>query len=278
MTLHQTNTPTPIYTTGSLVELLELEKIEQDVFRASAVYFDPYPLYGGQVAAQALRAAGLTVCGGRLPHSLHGYFLRPGDASRPIVYQVFRERDGRSFSARRVLALQGEKAIFSMSTSFHVVEDGPQAQVLAMPTVPLPDDSAPYRFPRLFSFEGRRVDQRFPHDELLTRFWARCTENLGGDPLLNACALTYLSDDSSGVAPLDTDSHRSWASLDHTVWFHQPVAVDEWMLVDLVPRRVGKGRGWYTGSLYLADGTLAASLAQETLYRPGSDPYFEHYR
>jgi len=266
------------YSPGSLRDLLALDSLTDDLFESRSVYFDPYPLYGGHVASQALLAAGKTILDGKNPHSIHCYFLRPGDAAAPIRYQVAKVRDGRSFSLRSVTAVQGDVEIFTMLASFHVSEDGPDIQVPTMPPVPLPSESSPYRFPRLFSFEGMEVKQQHIHDELLTRFWARASEHLSNDPLTHACAVTYLSDDSCGVAPLDSDSHRTWASLDHSLWFHRPVAADEWMLVDLVPQRVANGRAFYTGSIFSTDGTLVASLAQETLYRPGTDPYFAEYR
>ena len=265
-------------TARTLIDLLELEQIDGDQFRAGCVFSEQYPLFGGQVAAQALRAAGLTVDGERLPHSLHAYFLRQGDAAHPVVYQVVRERDGRSFSARRVVARQHGSAIFSMLASFHVGEGGPEAEAHDMPPTARPGDCAPYRMPRVFSFEGRRPEQDYPHHELLTRFWTRCTDDLRGDALLNACAVTYISDHSNGAAPLDTDTHRTIGSLDHALWFHRPVTANDWLLMDLVPHVVAKGRAWYTGSVYQADGTLVASLAQQAVYRAATGKYFPHER
>ncbi|GAB2964086.1 thioesterase family protein [Amycolatopsis acidiphila] len=250
-----------------LQELLELEVIERDLFRANAVFDDPYPLYGGQVAAQALLAAGATAPEGRLPHSLHGYYLRGGDASHPTVFRVDRDRDGRSYSARRVVAIQRGEVIFSMSTSFQVVEEGPDHQVEPMPAAGDPGALPSFLLPRLTSMEGRLPAQPAEGIEWPTRFWARCTLSLPDDPLLHAATLTYLSDISTGLAPLHDETHQSGATLDHAVWFHRPVRVDDWVLLDLVPHNVAGGRGWYTGSIHARGGVLGASLAQETLYR-----------
>ncbi|MFE2985784.1 acyl-CoA thioesterase [Streptomyces sp. NPDC059262] len=251
----------------TLLDILNLERVELDLFRGNFVCPDPLALYGGQVAAQALRAAGLTVEQDRLPHSLHGYFLRPGDASLPTVFQVFRDRDGRSFSARRVVALQRGKVIFNMSASFHAEEKGIDEQIPALPEVPAPDDCPVSRMPRLFSFESRQVEQPYGDTEWPTRFWARCTAPLGTDPLLNACALTYVSDISSGLAPFNSPTDHSGSSLDHAVWFHRDALLTDWVLIDMVPRSIAGGRGWYHGALFDRDGALVASLTQEALFR-----------
>lgn len=251
---------------GTFLEMIDLEEIDLNLYRANFVFPDPYSLYGGQVAAQALRAAGLSVKQDRLPHSMHGYFLRPGNSSKPTVFQVFRDRDGRSYSARRVVALQGGEVIFSMSASFHLSEDGPDDQAVQMPDVPEPADCPSFVMPRLFSYEGRSVPQPFDTDEMPTRFWARCDTRLD-DPFLNACALLYLSDISSGLARFDNEEHAASSSLDHAVWFHRPLEASEWTLMDMVPHSIAGGRGWYTGSIFSQSGVLAASLAQETLFR-----------
>ena len=155
-----------------LLGILDLEEVDTDLYRTTLVFTDHYALYGGQVAAQALRAAGLTVPQGRLPHSLHGYFLRPGDASRPTAFRVERDRDGRSYSARRVVALQQGKIIFSLSASFHAAEDEPQEQATTAPRVPAPEQCEPFEFPRLFSLEGLRADPPKPDEICPMRFWA----------------------------------------------------------------------------------------------------------
>jgi acyl-CoA thioesterase-2 len=254
-----------------VVELLDLEVVDRDILRANAVFEDPFPLYGGQVAAQALRAAGMTVPAGRSPHSLHGYYLRSGNAAQPTVFRVDRDRDGRSFSARRVVAIQDGEVIFTMSASFHRHEDGPDHQIEPRPDVDDPDRLMDYMLPRLTSMEGRLPAQTFPDAAWPTRFWARCTVPLGDDPHLHAAVLTYLSDISTGLSPFDGESHHSGASLDHAVWFHRPIRMDDWVLTDLVPRSIAGGRGWYTGTLHDRDGFLGASVTQEALFRAVRD-------
>ncbi len=256
----------PEDTASTLRDLLDLEAIEVNLYRANFVFDDHIPLYGGQVAAQALRAAAMTVGDDLFPHSLHGYFLRPGDASYPTVYRVFRDREGRSFSARRAVALQRGKIIFNMAASFQRREGGADLQHAVMPAVPAPDQCSAYRIPRLFSFEGRELAQPYGNTRLPTRFWAR-SELVTDDPVLNACALTYLSDISNGLSPFDSKEYSSASSLDHAVWFHRPVDVSQWMLNDMTPHSVAGGRGWYTGSLFTESGVQVASLAQEALFR-----------
>jgi acyl-CoA thioesterase-2 len=258
---------------SDLLRMLDLEELDRDLYRARHVFRDRYALYGGQVAAQALRAAGGTVEPDRLPHSLHGYFLRAGDSSRPTIFRVYRDRDGKSYSARRVVALQGGEVIFNMAASFHVSEDGPDSQVHDMPTdVEDPDTGTSYAIPRLFGMEGRRSGPPKDGEAYPTRFWARCTVPLGDDVMMHNCVLTYLSDISTGLFQLAGPEGGPGSSLDHAVWFHRPLRLDDWVLVDLVPHTVARGRGWYTGRVMARDGRLGASLAQETLFRPPRNP------
>ncbi len=253
---------------GTLLDVLDLEEVDRDLYRSTWLVGDRWPLYGGQVAAQALRAAGLTVEPDRTPHSLHGYFLRAGDAERPVVFQVHRDRDGRSFSARRVVALQGGEVVFSVAASFAVTEDGPDEQVGTMPEVSDPEGAASYGIPRLVGMEGRSSGPMPEGQVWPTRFWARSRTPLEDDPLLHACALTYLSDISTGLVPLITPAARPGSSLDHSLWFHRPVRLDDWVLLDAVPGTAARGRGWYTGTVHDRTGLLAASVAQEQLFRP----------
>jgi acyl-CoA thioesterase II len=262
--------PTAAPPDASLVALLDLEPLARDLFRASTVFDDPFPLYGGQVAAQALLAAGRTVPAGRVPHSLHGYFLRGGDAGRATLFRVDRDRDGRSFSSRRVVAVQDAEVVFSLSASFQDPEEGLDLQVETTPDVPAPEALPTLAMPRLFSFEARLPPQ--PHERSWpTRFWARCTEPLpvdeDGAELLHAAVLTYLSDIMTGLSPLAADGFRPTTSLDHAMWFHRAARADDWVLVDLIGRTTGGGRGWYTGSLSSRDGVLRASITQESLFR-----------
>jgi acyl-CoA thioesterase II len=253
---------------ADLLDVLDLETIEENLYRANLAIAQERPLYGGQVAAQALHAAGLTVDPARRAHSLHGYFLRKGDSQIPTVYQVFRDRDGCSFSARRVVAIQRGAVIFNMSASFHVQGAGSTAQTEPMPATQSPEDLPANDLYRLFSMESRRPSQPFAEQTPWpTRFWARATIPLPDSPLIHACVLTYLSDISTGVLPADDGSAEPSSSLDHAIWFHRPVNMNEWTLSDYHPRVSGHGRGWYTGSIFAPDGALVASIAQETLFR-----------
>lgn len=253
---------------ASILDLLELERIDLDLFRACYVFDDEWALYGGQVAAQALRAAGLSVDPDRLPHSLHGYFLRPGDASRPVTFQVSRDRDGASYSARRVVALQNGQVIFNMAASFQRFTDSPVDETeTPLPVVPGPDEVIGYAIPRLVSYEGRRTEQPYPDLDFPSRFWARCTADLPDDQLMHAAALTYLSDISTGLVRFHDEEFSSSSSLDHAVWFHRPADATRWTLMDCVPHTVANGRGFYSGSLRDQDGVLVASFTQEALFR-----------
>jgi acyl-CoA thioesterase-2 len=250
--------------------LLDLEEIDRDLFRSTLVYADPYALYGGQVAAQALLAAGRTVDGDRVPHSLHCYFLRSGDASRPTVFSVDPDRDGRSFSARRVVALQGGQVLASVSCSFTTGSDGPDVQVAAGPAV-TGDPAGLERYvpARLFDMECRVPrEQEYPDAEWPARFWARAVAELPREPVVHAAVLTYLSDISSGSGAIDVGTRLTATSLDHAVWFHRPVRMADWVLVDLVPHSLAASRAWYTGTLHDRAGALVASLTQEVLARP----------
>lgn len=254
----------------SLDDVLELEEIDRDLFRSRLVYPDRQALYGGQVAAQALLAAGRTVDADRVPHSLHCYFLRSGHASRPTVFRVDRDRDGRSFSARRIVAVQGGEVLASVSCSFTPAGDGPDVQVEPAPVRGGEPEAMPLYAPgRLFDMECRvPPEQDHPEAVWPVRFWSRATVPLPGDPLVHACVLTYLSDISSGVGAIAGAAEWTATSLDHAVWFHRPVRMDDWVLMDLVPHTVASSRGWYTGSVHDRAGRLVASLTQETLARP----------
>ncbi|TVT25096.1 thioesterase family protein [Amycolatopsis acidiphila] len=255
----------------TVLGLLALDEVEQDLYCAPPAVEEPFPLYGGQVAAQALYAAGRTVPPGREPHSLHGYFLRGGVAGTPIAFRVSRDRDGRSYSARRVTATQDGEVIFTLSASFVTDEPGATREVQPAPVVPPPEELPEAVLPRLLSIEAKLPQQPDPDVEWPTRFWARCTVDLPDDPLTHACVLTYLSDISSGLFPLHDENNATGASLDHAVWFHRPVRFDGWLLTDLVPKAAGRGRGWYTGTVHAPDGELVASIAQEALFRGRRD-------
>jgi acyl-CoA thioesterase II len=261
----------------SILDLLDLEYVEENLYRSRALYDAPWGMYGGQAAAQALYAAGLTVEKDRLPHSLHGYFVRRGEPLRPTLFRVDRDRDGRSFSARRVVAVQDGAVIFSLSASFAIPADsggsggdGSGSRGLppdrdADPVAGLPDRDPlrPWTHPKHPLFEFRPVD---PVGRLPSRFWIRCRTELPDDPLVHAAVLAYTSDISSGLIPFEADGTITGPSLDHAVWFHRPARMDGWTWQDLTPHIVAGGRGWYTGSVHTPDGSRIASVAQEQLF------------
>jgi len=273
----------------SLVKLLDIEPIEVNIFRGVGPEERRLRIFGGQVAAQSLMAAGRTVGRGRV-HSLHSYFLRPGDPKAPILYEVDRIRDGRSFTTRRVVAIQHGEAIFNMATSFHVDEEGPLAHQVPMPEVPSPDELKPLS-ERLEPFRDQLadwfarphpIDQRhvgelpwIAHEgrEPVQRLWIRADGTLGDDPLLHACVAVYASDMSlfdTMLAPHDVQWHASefmGASLDHCMWFHRPFRADEWLLHDMDSPNAYGARGLARGFLFARDGTLVVSMVQEGLMR-----------
>jgi acyl-CoA thioesterase-2 len=264
-----------------LVELLQLEELDTDLYRGineSDAYMRP-ALFGGQVAAQALRAAAYTVPEGRMPHSLHGYFLRPGRADRLVILRVARDRDGKSFSARHVVAVQNGEVIFSMSASFHQPRPSEDYEIHHPFPDAGPEDLEQSPFLRAYSPLDVRV---FPplvpaHTEQIVvpaRLWARSKQKLPDDPLVHACALTYLSDLGSGFGDGQAAGlPRGGPSIDHAVWFHHPVRLDDWVLLETWPLMAGGSRGLYTGVMRDRAGRLAAMLTQETLFRsPDSEP------
>ncbi|HKI74244.1 MAG TPA: acyl-CoA thioesterase II [Pseudomonadales bacterium] len=273
-----------------LLEQLDLEQIETNLFRGISTTMGGPRVFGGQVIGQALIAASRTV-EDRLCHSLHGYFLRPGDPSLPIVYDVDRIRDGKSFTTRRVVAIQKGEAIFNMAASFQVHEEGLSHQ-FDMPDVPPPeecqDESAAWqtrlaempeemqRMARERPIEMRRVEpfnmmnpqKRPPYQHA----WLRASSPLPDDAALHQCILAYASD--MGILSTCTLPHgKSFmsglmtASLDHAMWFHRPFRVDEWILFAQDSPVSGGSRGFNRGTMFTRDGTLIASVAQEGLIR-----------
>jgi acyl-CoA thioesterase-2 len=258
---------------AGLLELLTLERIEDNFFRTAVLRSEPVGLYGGQVAAQALRAAFETVPAGRHPHSCHGYFLSRGDASRPVLLVVHRDRDGRSYSNRRVIAVQEGTVIFNMAASFHADEDGFDYQAHSAPVV-TPPEELPDTMTRgpLIGVEMRIPEQPGPGQKWPSRAWLRARDPLPDDTL-HACALTYVSDMFSGLAQVPGVTHSGpLTSIDHAVWFYRPVPLDDWVLMDLQPESTAGGRGTYTGRIFGRDGRLAASIAQESLFRARGGP------
>ena len=256
----------------SILDLLDLERIEENLYRSCVLVERPWPLYGGQVAAQALYAAGCTVPDGRLPHSLHGYFLRSGSAATPTVFQVFRDRDGRSFSARRVVAIQNGEVIFNMAASFSAPRTGADLDADPIPETPAPETLPVWSGHDHLSFEFRTAQTAQAGFRMPSEFWIRCTAGLPDDPLLHAAVLTYTSDISSGLIALEGGEGHGGPSLDHAIWFHRPARMDEWTWQGLVPHTAAAGRGLYTGVVYSAAGSRLATIAQETLFRKPRQP------
>jgi acyl-CoA thioesterase-2 len=255
-----------------LLTLLDLERRGDDDFIARSPGEGPGRLYGGQVAGQTLRAATLTVDNGRLPHSLHSYFIRPGRPGVPLEIHVERTRDGGSFSTRTAWARQQGETIFSLIASFHGGEPGDDWQADgSMPDVPPPDDASidddsPARwFGAGFDIRPIRAAEGFR----IHPCWVRLNEEIDDDPLLHACALTFISDRAVvGSARRPGAVGRvNAASLDHSLWFHRPVRTDQWLLFSVDPVSNYGGRGLALGTFHTADGVLIASLAQEALLR-----------
>lgn len=276
----------------ALLDLLDLERLEENLFRGESPKDSWQRVFGGQVIGQALVAASRTVAG-REPHSLHAYFLRPGDPKVPIVYDVDRIRDGRSFATRRVVAIQHGRAIFSMAVSFQDAEDGLEHQD-APPAVVAPEslpsarerrraiaDKVPERFRDWFMrerpIELRSVDpiDMFdpPKAPPLQNVWMKAVADMPDDPVLHKCVLAYASDMSlletclapHGISWFSGDLQV--ASLDHAMWFHRPFRMDEWLLYAQDSPSGSSGRGLNRGNVFTQDGRLVASVAQEALIR-----------
>ena len=263
-----------------LVALLDLERLDRDLFRA---WNPPQPggrqhaLFGGQVAAHALRAATLTVDADHHPHSLHGYFLRPGKDDAPTILRVDRIRDGRSFTTRTVVALQDGEAIFSLTASFHKDEPGRQFQSQIDSAVPTPDElrdagiSTHDWWGAESPFERIEVPQKYLDGRPRRAMWIRTAGKLPDDRSLHACVLTFISDmgvvGAIRAALGRLDQHGMGASLDHSLWFHRQARADEWLLFDVESRSNSGARGLGTGSMHTLSGVHAVSIAQEALVR-----------
>jgi acyl-CoA thioesterase II len=258
-------------TAGDLAATLDLEVLDTDLYRGvnTVSAADRTALYGGQVAAQALMAAGLTVPPERAPHSLHGYFLRPGQPDKPVLLHVNRDRDGGSFSARHVAAKQDGEVIFSMLASFHREEPGGTFEEVPTRAVPPPEEAHERPFDSLLELREVRWWEPTP-DRIYVpdTMWVRARGPVGDDPLTQACALAYISDLGSGFGQVELPGvARGGPSIDHAVWFHTPVRADEWVLLELWPAKAGGARGVYLGSIRDRAGVLGAQLVQEMLLR-----------
>ncbi|MEN1728506.1 MAG: acyl-CoA thioesterase II [Pseudomonadota bacterium] len=281
----------------AVIDLLELERIDDLIFRGQSHDIGSPQVFGGQILGQALRAASLSVERGSA-HSLHAYFLRPGDFNAPVIYQVERSRDGRSYCNRRVVAIQHGRPILNLAVSFHQLETGYEHQS-EMPDVDGPEglirsieinaamiDRVPEKMRRLLAhrppFEFRPVQApkfiepgpRPPRKHIWMRAW---------DPLpdcdeLHRTLLTYVSDYEllgTSTLPHDLDFRTravQMASIDHALWFHRPFRVDEWLLYSLDSPSSHAGRGFSRGEVFTQDGTLVASVAQEGVIRPWNPP------
>jgi acyl-CoA thioesterase II len=278
---------------AEMLKLLDLERIEDNLFRGASRDVGAPQVFGGQVLGQALVAASRTV-DGRLVHSLHAYFLRRGDLGVPIVFEVDRSRDGGSFTSRRVVAIQHGQPILTMSASFQIDEPGLDHQS-PKPDAPPPEElrdlgeieaalleRAPHKVTGFFRnqrpIEFRAVD---PSDYLnpgkrpaLKKVWFRVVGKLPDDPALHRCLLAYVSDYHllataalpHGVSFLDLQL----ASIDHAIWFHRNLRMDEWQLYSIESPSASGARGFSRGSIYSRAGSLVASVAQEGLIRPHS--------
>jgi acyl-CoA thioesterase-2 len=268
---------------AGLIRLLDLEKVSEHVFRGVSPSTHSQRVFGGQVLAQSLSAATRTVPPARHCHSLHAYFLRPGDPQVPLLYEVDPSRDGGSFSVRRVVATQHGAQIFVLAASFQKVETG-FAHQAAMPAVPPPEDlpdadpSSPLQGlwqSRPFQFRAvtpRGLGDR-PARPPLDHLWFRVPQTLEGELGLHQAFLAFASD----MSLLDTAllphgkgilSNLQVASLDHAMWFHRPFRIDDWLLYSQESPSASGARGFARGLIFARDGTLVASVAQEGLIRP----------
>jgi acyl-CoA thioesterase-2 len=270
-----------------LVGLLDLEQLERNLFRGVSPPHSPTRVFGGQVAGQALVAAGRTVEPERAVHSLHSYFLRPGDPRVPIVFDVERVRDGRSFTTRRVRAVQHGEVIFTLGASFQLPQRGVEHAEPPPSGVPAPEDLPDLgewlRGERTFlSGVPRPLDLRFVEAPLWTsrrgpatdqpqRVWMRADGTLPHDPMLHVCLLTYASDLTllaSVLAPHPLSmSQVAMASLDHAMWFHHPFRADEWLLYECRSPSASGSRGLATGRFFTRDGRLVVTAVQEGMVR-----------
>ncbi len=262
----------PLRPVDDVLSLLELETVKPDAFLGSGPDLGWGRIYGGLVVAQGLRAAGLTVESRFVPHSLHAYFVRIGDERQPVLYEVDRVRDGRSFCTRQVVAYQAGGAILNLIASFQVTEDGADVQRIAPPD----DVAAPEDLPSTETdlFMDHRTARSEDGARIGTAAWVRVPGPLGEDPLVHACAFAYVSDeDPLGVALLPHPASGNWddvmaASLDHALWFHRPFRADSWLLVDLTSHGVANARGLALARVFDTAGRHVATVAQEGLVRP----------
>ena len=273
---------------AKIEEILEIERLDRDLYRGAAIETHLQRTFGGQVAGQSLMAAVSTVEADKHVHSLHGYCLRPGVPDVPTIFQIDRLREGRSFATRRVTAIQEGESIFSMSASFHLEgQEGIEHQdtmpnVIDPDEIPVPDTSELREDHRKFLEEWEQWDIRVvPREKLETtealasqqRVWFRCVDTLPDDPNFHVCTLAYMSDMTLlGSAKVPHPGERTQdASLDHAMWFLRPFRADDWLLYDQTSPSAQSGRGLSTGRFFTEDGALVASVAQEGMMRVKTD-------
>ncbi|WP_307725092.1 acyl-CoA thioesterase [Nocardioides szechwanensis] len=275
------------------MQLLDVEQLDLDLFRGQQMPSVLPRVFGGQAAAQALVAASRTVDPAYVVHSLHSYFLQPGDTEAPTVFDVDNLRDGRSFATRRVVARQHGRPIYAMTANFQRAEEGFD-HAEPMPEAISPEDAIDARAASRaldpdrdsamdsewdvvdFRYVGNSADGLLPPEDAATarqRFWLRVSSKLPDDPFWHVAAFTYLSDMTLMGAALAPHGVRMGgpemliASLDHSIWFHRPFRADEWWLYDQVSPSASGGRGLVLAKVYTQDGTLVATVAQEALLR-----------
>lgn len=279
----------------SLITCLKTEELDSNLFTGAPIHFPLKRIFGGQVLAQALYSAARTIQEeNRVPHSLHAYFLRPGDMGRNVIYDVDPIRDGRSFSTRRVVARQHGRAIFNASISFQKRETGLEHQIEMPSDIPAPETLIPYAdylseilskhsdAPRPFVFPTHIIDVRVPSPihpfeskktKPIGGFWFKVTPEIGDDPLMHRSALAFISDKmlmSTALRPHGIPVYNNnliGASLDHAMWFHSEIRVDQWIYYYLDSPRAARARGLNRGLFYTQDGMLMASTIQEGLMR-----------
>lgn len=277
-----------------VASLLELETLEKGLYRGQSWDLGFRALFGGQVLGQALKAAWQSVPAGRVAHSFHSYFLLPGDAKQPVVYDVEVVRDGKSFSARRVKAIQNGRNIFYMTASFQQPEEGMQHQYAEMPDVPAPEEVEPdiRMYERNYDNIGRRMREALSYhrpidirtvdavrsftsknDKPERYTWLRANEALGDSQAMHQAVLAYASDYhflSTSLQPHGvqiTDRNLAIATIDHAMWFHRPINMNEWLLYSMESPASGGARGLVRGQLFNQQGELVASTMQEGLMR-----------
>jgi len=269
---------------GQLIDVLDLEDLDDCLFRGQNLALPPPNVYGGQVIAQALVAAARTVPSGAV-HSLHAYFLRPGDWNRPILYEVDKVRDGRSFTSRYVRAMQHGEEILTMSASFQIAQDGYSHQS-AMPVVPAPETLRELAEvePKVFGPDAQPSMENWPIEirpvptppaPYGNASWFRAQSLCSDDPLVHRAVLAYASDFDLLATALRPYGTRStlfgkvrMASIDHAIWFHHDLRVDDWLLYAMDSPSAQGGRGLARGQIFDRSGRLVASTAQEGLIRP----------